>query len=251
MRVNSVEIKVSVDGPQVRAAIDGIGPLPGPRARTVYFCEDVTAAVSAGTPLLDAQVILRVRATEGSADDCTVKLRPCRQTQLTSRWLDAAKDRDSNLKAEADWAGTRRVLAVSYTRDLPDGLLGEVLAGEQPVGRLFSDDQERFLADCGGIRVNLDAVTVLPAVSATRWGPFRTAPPDPTLKIVAERWTVGADLDFLELSIQASAEEAGREQALLEEFARSRGLDLDAGQETKTRRVLGYLVDRLTLTRQP
>jgi hypothetical protein len=245
MRVNSVEIKISVDRPQVKAALEGFGPMGDPRARSVYFCEDVTAAVTAGTPLLDAQVILRVRSTEGAPDDCTVKLRPCRQTQLTGKWLDAAKGHDAKLKAEADWAGTRRVLAVSYTRDLPGGLLGEVLEGGESVGRLFSDDQQRFLADCGAIRVNLDSVTVLPPITATRWGPFRTAPPDPTLKIMAERWTVGDELDFLELSIQAAPRDAGREQALFEELVRSRGLDVDAGQETKTRRVLGYLIDRV------
>jgi len=245
MLLDAVEIKITFDRPQVQAALDALGAMPERRTRSVHFCEDVTAAVVAGTPLFDANVILRIRSTEGSADDSTIKLRPCRQTQLTDRWLDAARDHEPDLKAEADWAGTRRVLAVSCTRDLPDGLLGAVLADDEPLGALFSDRQEQFLADCGGIRVNLAAATMLPRIAATRWGPFRTAPPDPKLKIVAERWVVGEELDFLELSVQAEPEKAERKQAALGEFVRSRGLEPDPGQETKTRRVLTYLTDRL------
>ena len=75
MRPEAVEIKITFDGPDVDKAIAAFEPMPDRRARRVYFCEDLTDDVEAGTPLLDANLVLRIRTTEGGPDDSTVKLK--------------------------------------------------------------------------------------------------------------------------------------------------------------------------------
>lgn len=245
MRLDSVEIKLTIVGVQVGNALEAFGLGPNGRRLNIYFCEDVTRGVSTSTPLLDLGVVLRARAKHGEVADSTIKLRPCRRSQLTDRWLDAT-DGGRKVKVEADWAGTRRVLAASCTADLPDQRIPAVHAGSKALPSLFSADQERFLEDCGGICVNLGVLTLLGPVEAWRWGPIQTRSPDPELELLAERWTIDGALDFLELSVRVAPAGAEAAKSAFEELVRRRGLPLDSDQETKTRRVLEYLVGNAT-----
>ena len=65
------------------------------------------------TPVLDVGVVLRVRGKSGPKGDSTVKLRPCRWSQLSEDFFANTETDESELKIEADWAGdqaiTRRV----------------------------------------------------------------------------------------------------------------------------------------------
>lgn len=247
MRLDAVEIKVTVDGAQVGRGLEVFGLGPNGRQRSVYFCEDVTSSVSTSTPLLDLGVVLRARETHGNGADSTIKLRPCRRSQLTDHWLDAAEGAVA-LKLEADWAGTRRVLAASCTANRPPRSIAQVRAGSKALRSLFSAEQERFLTDCAGIRVNLDVLTLLGPIAAMRWGLVHTAAPDPELEVVAERWVVDDALDFLELSVRVDPGSADVTKTAFEELVRRRGLQADPNQDTKTRRVLEYLGGSLTRT---
>jgi hypothetical protein len=105
------------------------------------------------------------------------------------------------------------------------------------VGRLFSRAQLRFLSDCAGMPINLDALTLLPPIVATRWEEVRVRE---VADVVVERWTVGK-LDFLELSIRKDTVEEAREaQAELDGAVRSLGLERD-DEQSKTERVLAHL----------
>lgn len=235
MRLDGVEIKVSFGREQTELAMQAL-KLPAGRPRwQIFFCEDVNPGVSPGTPLLDRGVVLRARIRSDGDDDATIKLRPCRGSQLTDRWLSETE----NLKVEADWAGERKVLAASHTDDRPKQVIPDVERGQRPVTDLFTTQQLEFLRDCADITVNLDTLTVLPQVTAVRWKAIETAPPDLSLR--AERWTVG-DLDFLELSIAVQITQAPAMQAALTDFVGSLGFAVDPDQETKTRQVLEHLV---------
>jgi hypothetical protein len=242
MRLDGVEIKTTVAGERIPEAVQALGLPPGGPPWQIYFCEDVTAGLSVATPLLDAGVILRARSKPGGKDDTTVKLRPCRRSQLTDRWLAAKKGDDWELKVEADWAGGRRSLATSLTADRPGGVVSGVGRGDRAVEDLFVAGQLDFLRDCGPIAVNLRALSVLPPVTATRWGTVAAAPA--ILKLRAERWTVGS-LDFLELSTVAPLEDAPARQDLLIGFVGSLGVGPLPDQENKTRQVLRDLVERV------
>ncbi|HEV7654504.1 MAG TPA: hypothetical protein VGP36_07175 [Mycobacteriales bacterium] len=229
MARETAEIKMTVAAEQVPRAIGALGLPAEPEQWEIYFFEDLTTGLPTRTPLLDAGIVLRFRRRGAKGPDSTAKLRPCRRSQLTDRWLAAGKE--DGVKIQADWAGDRHVLAVSVSADR-DGLDP---AG--PVETLFTAGQRQFLADCAVARVNLAAVSVLPPVDATRW-------PDYTargIEIQAERWIAGP-LDFLELSTVAALDEAVAARATLESYARAAGLDIDAVTETKTRLVLNQLV---------
>jgi hypothetical protein len=243
VRLDSVEIKTTLAG-SVSAAVDAFGLPADVPAWKIYFCEDVTPGTNPGAPLLDAGVILRVRSRSDDSDS-TIKLRPGRQSQLTSEWL-----ADSKLKVEADWAGDRKVLATSCSADVSADDIAAVAAGEKPVGLLFTDRQRRFLGQCADLRVELDAVALLPAVTATRWKAMHVTVDQVELSVRFERWTVDPTLDFLELSIAvddldpvpAGLRVASARQHALQQFVHSHGFDADATASNKTSAVVKALV---------
>lgn len=244
MRLDGVEVKVSLDSDQTAAAVQALGLADGAPWK-IFFAEDVTTGLCSATPLLDQHLIVRAREKSSGKDDATVKFRPARRSQLTDSWL-ATKSADGNLesefKVEEDWAGERRVLSISLTADRPDGRVAAVAAGERDINALLSDDQKRLIEECAGTFVNLATLTMLPAVSATRWPSFAVPTPGgPALDVRAERWTV-RDLDFLELSIMVKVvEKAQAAQAALIAFVEGKGLKPSVG-ETKTSQVLQRLV---------
>jgi hypothetical protein len=233
----AAELKVTLAGgvDDALAAL-GLDPADG-QARRIGFIEDRRGGP--GTlPLLDAGVVLRVRENGGDDDDSTVKFRPCVPSQVSDE--DRAAD---DVSVEEDWAGTRRVLAASYKADRPAGRVAAAWDGDDRLGRLFTDDQERFLAaGAHDVAVDLDLLTLLPPITATRWKGL--ALPDLDLPVVAERWVVGT-LDFLELSIRVeatgSAGDAEQAKRALEAGVQARGLTVPVEQETKTRTVLEFL----------
>jgi len=89
--------------------------------------------------------------------------------------------------------------------DLVSAGWDELAAGQRPAGDLLTHRQVEFLGGCAANAVNLEAVTTLPAISAVRWKTVPVASEGMGLR--AERWTVGR-LDFLELSLVASVDEA-------------------------------------------
>ena len=246
MRLDRVEIKVNLSGDQTKAAMAKLQLSAGDQPWQIYFCEDVARGVSVATPLKDAGVILRARHKLRRKDDSTVKLRPARRSQLTDDWLEAEEGDDWEVKVEADWAGARRVLAISHTADRPHDVVVDATAGRRPATSLFTEQQEAFLRDCSPIRINLQALTVLPPVTAIRWDTVEGAPGP--LGVRAERWTVD-DLDFLELStvVKQPTEAESRQSALLD-YVDSLGLAVDSDPESKTDRVLRHLVMRTLST---
>lgn len=242
LRLDDVEIKITLDASQVDRAMAEL-KLPADQPPwLIHFCEDVTAAAGAGTPLFDLGLVLRARRKPDEPDDTTVKLRPCRRSQLTDHWLAADKADGVEVKVEADWAGSGHTLAASCTADRSTDLVRAVGDGGQPIEALFHDRQIAFLQQCFGFTVNLAALTLLPPVRAMRWRKSDLAPAG--LKLRAERWTVD-DLDFLELSIVAPADQAQAKQAALTGFVRSLGFTVDPAPEPKTGRVIAHLVDKV------
>ena len=242
MRPESVEIKVTIAGDHVDEAITTLG-LTNAATWQIVFCEDVTPGAAA-TPLLDLGVVLRARGKSGTKGDSTVKLRPCRWSQLDGQYLHNADDDGTELKTEADWAGPKRLLATSMTAKWSDQRLSRVQAGDEPAAALFTDEQRDFLARCAPGKINLAAVTALPAFAATRWDTFPAAAEGVELSVRAERWTIEDGDEFLELSIVSTVDRAVADQAALQSFVTGKALPIDDSTDTKTRRVLITLVTR-------
>ena len=243
MRLDGVEVKVSLDSDQTAEAVRALD-LADVTPWKIFFVEDITTGLCSATPLLDQHLIVRARQKTKGKDDVTVKFRPGRRSQLTDSWLATTKDTDgdleSELKVEEDWAGERK-LSISLTAERPKGLVAAVAAGERGVDALLAHDQRRLIDECAGILANLAALTMLPAVSAMRWPTFAApGPGGSALDVRAERWTVH-DLDFLELSIAVEVQAAQAAQAALIAFVEGKGLQTSVG-EAKTNQVLQRLV---------
>lgn len=232
-RLDAVEIKVNLTGAPADAAHTVLGLRGKGERRQIYFYEDLTGHT--GLPLLDAGVVLRVRRTP-DGDDVTAKLRPCDRARLIPPWIEMGKDGKHTFRLEADWSGTRRVLAASLVAPRDSDRLDGALAGRSSPRQLFSDRHRRFLADCAAVPVEFDRLYLLGPVRARKWDAVHWSGCD----VTAERWVV-ADLDFLELSLRVPPDAASAAQEGFIAALRAAGLDGDPVWETKTRLVLQRL----------
>lgn len=236
MAEQPVEIKVNVTG-VVPEAIKSLSLDQG-KAREIYFAEDLTPGLSSPFPLLAAGIVLRLRREADGRGDSTVKLRPCRRSQLTSEWSEPGGEDDSwEYRIEGDWAGSRHVLAASLVNELA---ASDLKAGLKDPVRAFASRQVALIEACAPIRINLAALTVLGPISATRWTKIKVGS---VRKVNAERWQVGS-LDFLELSRRVDQDEAATAQAELVGAALKAGLTIDSSAASKTEQVLEVLVSR-------
>ena len=148
-------------------------------------------------PLLESGVIVRLRKEADGSGDSTVKLRPCRRSQLRRSWDGDARGQDWEHRIEQDWAGARRTLAASCVAEVSEQQLSDAVNGKATWRSVLHAKQEEYLEDCADLRINADGLVARGPISATRWKGIDIAEHD----AVAERWTIDA-LDFLELSIR-------------------------------------------------
>jgi hypothetical protein len=236
MRLDAVELKWNVAQDHVPATIELLGIGDNGSQREIFFAED-PGMDTVTLPLLEGSVVLRVRSSANGKRDSTVKLRPCRRSQLTDGWLDAPRGSDDDPKLEADWVGDRKVLAASITSKPGSDSLDDVREGRARVGTLFSAEQQAFLDACADIRVNVNGLVLLGPIAATRWDRVDID----GIEVVAERWRIGTELDFLELSIRISPPDAVETQRAIDHGVHQLGIVLDDRQATKTRLVLEHL----------
>lgn len=234
---SAVEIKLNIKG-DVDHALSVLG-LGSGKPRKVWFLDDLTDGARPPLPLLAAGIVLRLRRNRDGGEDSTVKLRPCRWSQLVGQWGDVESGHN-DLTVEGDWSRTTHVLAASCKADLDAGCIKSALEEDGRLANAFTKAQLGFLADCGEIRVAFGGLTPLGPIAAMQWKSVTIGAFD---HVSAERWTV-AGADFLELSIRvADVHQAlGRQQALTDEVM-SRGLSLDDADEPKTLRVMKLLAD--------
>ncbi len=236
-----IEIKVNIAG-DVDKALSALRLGDG-QPREVWFLEDLTEGARPALPLLNAGIVLRLRRRRKNGgktkEDSTVKLRPCRRSQLVGPWN---RPLDPDYRIEGDWSRSRRVLAASHGADLDSGAIGRALDGGE-IADVFTDQQRAFLAASADIGVALSGVTALKPIAAVKWEGISVGDVHEAVnQVVAERWTV-AGLDFLELSIRVETGELGAAaaQQKLTKAVESVGLVIDDGDESKTARVMKRL----------
>jgi hypothetical protein len=225
-------------GPRVELKLT-IDPAATARARSRLRLHDATSEVrriwfydTPGLDLLEAGAILRARDVEGGEDDSTVKLRPLDAAAVDASWL--AVD---GFKCEIDRVPGRSVSSCSLSVDQDEGEIAEVGAGERPIDKLFSGEQEDLFA-AHGPRVDWAALVALGPVPARVWKIETAALPE---KLTAELWSLPDGAEVLELSMKVDAPDADAAQVALLEWIVRRGLPLAGDQESKTRRALELL----------
>jgi len=223
--VDAVELKLTVPGADHRRVLDrlGIDALDA-TIRQVAFLD---------TPALDlsaAGLVVRARRTQRKDGDLTVKVRPMLPADVPGR-----ARRSAGFKVEVDASPAGFTCSCSSTRRLPDG---DVRALLDDVGRLdgLLDRTQRSLLEprlpggvgLGDLRV-LGPTTLLKA---------RFDPAGLPRRMTAELWFLPDGDRILELSTKAAPGAAFQAAAETKVFLASRGVDLGAPQETKTRAAL-------------
>ena len=237
MRLDAVEIKANVAGTDVAAAVAALD-LEDDSAMQIWFYEDLTPGVGP-MPLLESGLVLRVRVDERGDADVTVKLRPCRRSQVTETWLATESDGGTELTVEEDRTAANRVLAVSCKVEYDAAAVAAPGGPPYDLADLLSEAQLDFLAACSPLRVNVAELSALGPIAATRWkdvGGDELA----DLAARAERWSVAGE-EFLEVSRRVDFDEADQALDRLHELLAERDVSLDTSTESKTRRVLSLL----------
>ncbi|HEY5786415.1 MAG TPA: hypothetical protein VIT65_16735 [Microlunatus sp.] len=236
-----VEIKLTIDA----EVDDAVGELCRGSARSgrlVYFVEDITPGIKPALPLFEAGLILRLRGNPGEKSDSTVKLRPCRRSQLSQAWAHAWKRGDVRFRIEQDWSTQNRSLAASCTAKSSSWTISDLVDDTGRLKEAFEEPQLACLAECTNLRLYFDGLTALGPIAATTWEETRID------GAVAERWTVGSQ-DFLELSIRCEDPAAAPEQQAAFERSVRELVEPASSGESKTRRVLTYLADHAAAVR--
>lgn len=225
---DGVELKLSVpDGnrQQTIAAL-GMDPLEAQIRQVAFFDTPDLALDSAG-------LVLRARRVQRKSGDSVVKLRPVDPDRL-----DPKLRRSPDFGVEVDAMPGGFVCSASMKSKVPDDSVRAVLAGLQPIRRLFTKEQRAFAAAHLPEGVGLDDLVVLGPINVLKLK-FTTSGFDQ--RLVAELWNYPDGSRILELSTKCQAEDAFHLAVELRAFLGERGVDLDGQQQTKTRTALEML----------
>ena len=227
-----VELKVTVSEQREQAAADAfkLDPKKGERRRIFFFDTNTLALFKGG-------LVLRAREVKGGRDDSTVKVRPVDPKKVADEWRGLA-----GFKIEADGVGNRMIRSASLSVEQGGGEIKAVEQKLRSIKKLFSDEQESFLAELSRVAVDFGTLKVLGPVDALRWKVRHDGLPYP---ITAEEWTLPDGRDLLEVSIKVPTAQAASASAGFDSFLKGLHLQPQGGQETKTRIALEFFVKQV------
>jgi hypothetical protein len=235
---DSVELKVTVPDEDRRSTVVALGMDPlDAYLRQVFFFDtpDLT--------LDRAGVVTRARRSQGRPDDTVVKLRPVVPSKLpddvrASEWFGV----------EVDAMPGGFVCSGSFKGELKAGHVKEAVAGERPLGKLFSKEQRKFWEEHAPDGVDLDQLSVLGPVTVFK---LKYEPEGYGRKLVAELWSYPDGERILELSTKCKPSEAFDVAARTRAFLSERGVNLSGEQQTKTRTALEYFSSQQSAELKP
>jgi hypothetical protein len=227
---DSVELKLTVSESQQRSTVLSLGmdPLDAQIRLVVFFDTPDLALDRHG-------VVVRARRIRGKGDDSVVKLRPVVPGDLPGK---LRRSRDFRVEVDALPGGF--VCSGTLKTALPSTAVNDALAGERPVRRLFTKEQRELFAAHAPEGLRLDDLTALGPLFVLK---LRCVPESLGRRLVAEMWLYPDGSRVLELSTRCATTEAFEVAAEARAFLASRGIDLLADQETKTRKALRYFAE--------
>jgi hypothetical protein len=230
--VDAIEIKVTIPDAQVEPALSRYGlTVDNDEERYIYFFD---------TPDLDlfkAGMIARARRIVGDAHDSTVKFRPVVPGEVPERWRAF-----EGFKLEADASETGLVKSASLTMPVEKGLIKRVVTGAAGIAKLFTKEQEEFLATIGQQHIDYGNLRILGPLQAHRW---RFEDPACPWRMTAELWKRADGVRLMEVSIKVPVVQAAVGIAGFMAFLAEAGAERDLEQQTKTRWALQYHADLL------
>jgi hypothetical protein len=227
---DSVELKLTVAESQQRSTVLALGMDPlDAQIRLVTFFDTPDLALDR------AGVVVRARRIQGKGDDAIIKLRPVVPADLPGK---VRKSRDFRVEVDALPGGF--VCSGTLKAALPPTAVKAALAGELPIRKLFTKEQRELFAAHAPDGLGLDDLTVLGPLFILK---MRCVPEALGRRLVAEMWLYPDGARVLELSTRCATTEAFEVAAEARAFLSSRGVDLTADQQTKTRKALAYFAE--------
>jgi len=224
---DSVELKLTVGEDQHRSTAMALGmdPLEAQIRMVAFFDTPDLALDRAG-------LVVRARRIQGKGDDSIIKLRPVMPSELPAKLR-----RSDGFRVEVDALPGGLVCSGTLKATLrPTDVRGTIVGG-RPIRKLFSKEQRELFATHAPDGIALDDLTVLGPLMVLK---LRFAPEQLGRRVVAEMWLYPDGSRILELSTRCATTEAFEVAAEARAFLASRGVDLSADQQTKTRKALQF-----------
>ena len=229
---DSVELKVSVPEVRRRSAVASLRLDPmDAQLRQVVFLDTPDLALNR------AGVVVRARRIQRKPGDTVVKLRPFRPELLTS-----SLRRSRSFGVEIDAMPNGFVCSGSMKAEVDDARLKKELADHRLQG-LFTKPQRAYYAAHAPKDLHLDDLEILGPINALK---LKFSPSDfPGRRFVAELWDYPDGSRILELSTKCAPAEAFQIATQTKAYLASKGVDLFAEQQTKTRTALEFFANEL------
>lgn len=227
-----VELKVSVPDTGLRSAVSGLGmdPLDAQIRQVVFF----------DTPnlkLYKQGVVVRARRIQRKLGDTVVKLRPVAPDAFPPKVRKSA-----GFSIEVDAMPGGFVCSASMKTEHGDREIKDVLAGTMPLPKVFTKAQRRLYSAYAPDGVDLAHLAALGPVNVLK---LKFTPDEFGRRLVAELWNYPDGSRILELSTKCSPADAFTVAAETKAFLTSRGINLLAEQQTKTRSALNFFATEL------
>ena len=230
---DSVEVKAVVPTSAHHATIKGIGMDPiEAEPRQVFFYD---------TPRLDLYkrgLIVRARRIQGGDGDVVVKLRPMNPADVREELR-----RSDRFKIEVDAVPGGFVCSGSLTQRRTAQEILDASSGETRLSSLFSKQQRKFFEDHApktiATKTGMDALLTLGPTFVLR---AKLKPKRLARRLTVELWLFPDGSRNLELSTKCSPDEAFEAAAELRRFLDRRGVEIAAGQATKTAVAMEYFL---------
>ncbi len=225
-----VEIKAIIPQNQVEAALSLYGLELDDNERYIYFFD------TPDLELFEQGVIARARRIVGYLHDSTIKFRPVEPEGVPALWR-----KYSGFKIEADCCDKNVVKSASLTMPVAKGLIKRVVAGNEPIASLFTEQQLLFLLSMANKKIDYSKVVVLGPMRAWRWKYNDPGLPWP---ITGELWKRDDGSQLFEVSIKAPVVQAAAATAGFMAFLAEVGAEREQGQQAKTRWALEHAVNQ-------
>jgi hypothetical protein len=236
--VDTIEVKVTIPDALIDTALNRYKlTIDNDEERYIYFFD---------TPNLDlfkAGMIARARRIVGGQDDSTVKFRPVVPSEVSTDWR-----KFTGFKLEADASESGVVKSASLTMPVEMGLIKQVIAGKKTIAKLFTKEQEDFLASIGKQHIDYNNLSVLGPLLAHRW---KFDDPACPWRMTAELWKRQDGERLMEVSIKTPVIQAAVAIAGFMAFLAEVGAEQDLGQQTKTRWALHHYAEQLRSNETP
>jgi hypothetical protein len=225
--VDSVELKLTVPEPAQRSTAQALGldPLRA-QIRQVLFFDTPDLA-------LDAKgIVVRARRSQKKGDDTVVKLRPVVPSELPE-----AVRQSESFGVELDASPSGYVCSGSLKGFPSSARVRDVMTGEKGHRKLFSEEQRAFFAEHAPEGIGLGDLSILGPILVLK---LKDLVEGLDRRLVAELWLYPDGSRIFELSTKCEPSEAFQAAAEARAFLSSRGVDLAADQQTKTRTALDF-----------